>query len=162
MKDVTTLFHLMTEKQALFLLQVEMVVSKASKKPPDLLIMLSYGLFIESTTVQDPTLIPGSLGRGRTHKQMANIGPYRGGQVPNAVCDHSLVDLCSHIQPHGQDVPLMHSSQDTKSRQRTSSFPEGHLVEPIFKVEDGPEMIPMLSPRRSSFTGRGIHVPQDT
>ena len=62
MKDVTTIFNPLTEKMALFLLHLEMVVSQASKPFPDQLIMLSYGLFIEGTTVQELTLTPGSLG----------------------------------------------------------------------------------------------------
>ena len=60
-KDVTTTFNPLTEEMALFLLHLEMVVSQASKKFPDQLIMLRYGLFIESTTVQELTLTPGSL-----------------------------------------------------------------------------------------------------
>ena len=48
MKDVTTIFDPLTEKVALFLLHLEMVVSQASKKFPDQLIVLSYGLFIEN------------------------------------------------------------------------------------------------------------------
>ena len=145
MKDVTTIFNPLTEKVALFLLYQEMVVSQASNDFPDQLIMLSSGLFIEGTTVQELTLTPGSLGGGRTHKQIINIGPYRGRQVPDAVGDHSLVDLWSHFHPHGQDVPLIHSPRGTESRQRTTFLREGHLVEPILKVEDGPEMVPMLS-----------------
>ena len=56
MKDVTRIFNPLTEKVALFLLHLEMVVSQASKRFPDQLIVPSYGLFIEGTTVQEPTL----------------------------------------------------------------------------------------------------------
>ena len=54
MKDVTTIFNPLTEKVALFLLHLGMVVSQASNLFPDQLIMLSYGLFFEGTTVQEP------------------------------------------------------------------------------------------------------------
>ena len=64
MKDVTTTFNPLTEKVALFLLHLDMEVSQASKTFPDQLIMLSYGLFIEGTTVQELTLTPGSLQGG--------------------------------------------------------------------------------------------------
>ena len=49
--DLTIIFIPLTEKVALFLLHQEMAVSQASKKLPGQLIMLSYGLFIEGTTV---------------------------------------------------------------------------------------------------------------
>ena len=65
--------------------------------------------------------------------------------MPDAVGDHSLVDLWSHFHPHGQDMPLIRSSRGTESRQRTTFRLEGHLMEPIPKVEDGPEMVSMLS-----------------
>ena len=65
--------------------------------------------------------------------------------MPDAVGDHSLVDLWSHFHPHRQHVPLIHSPRGTESRQRTTFLREGHLVEPIRKVEDGLEMVPMLS-----------------
>ena len=55
-KDVTTIFNSLTEKVALFLLHLEMVVRQASKMFPDQLIMLSSGLFIKGTTVQELTL----------------------------------------------------------------------------------------------------------
>ena len=142
---MTTIFNPLTEKVAFFRLHLEMVVRQASKRFPDQLIMLSYGLFIKGTTVQELTLTPGSLGRGRTQKQIINIGPYRGGQVPDSVGDHRLVDLWSHFHPHGQDVPLIHFQRGTESRQRTTFLREGHLVEPILKVDDGPEMVRMLS-----------------
>ena len=56
MKNVTTIFDPLTQKVALFLLHLDMVVSQASKMFPDRLIMLGYGLFIESTTVQELAL----------------------------------------------------------------------------------------------------------
>ena len=65
--------------------------------------------------------------------------------MPDAVVDHFLVDLSSHSHPHGQEVPLIHSPGGTESRQRTTFLRNGHLVEPIPKVGDGPEMVPMLS-----------------
>ena len=60
-KDVTTIFNSLTEKVALFLHYLEMVVSQAWKQFPDKLIMLSYGLLVKGTTVQELTLPPGSF-----------------------------------------------------------------------------------------------------
>ena len=48
--DVATMFNPLTENLALFLLHLE-VFSQLSEKVPDGPIMLSYGLFIEGTTV---------------------------------------------------------------------------------------------------------------
>ena len=55
---MTTLFKPLTEKVALFLLPLKMLVSQASTTFPDQLTMLSYGVFIEGTTVQERTLTP--------------------------------------------------------------------------------------------------------
>ena len=82
------------------------------------------------------------FGGGRTKTQIINIGPYRG--VPDALSDHSLVHLGSNFHAHGQEVPLIHSQRGTESRQRTTFLHEGHLVEPIPKGQDVPEMVPML------------------
>ena len=133
----------MTKKVTLSLLHLELVVSQVSKRFPDQLIMLGSGFSIEGTTVQELTLSPGILRGGCTHKQIINIGAYRGRQVSDAVGDHSLVYLWTHFHPHWQDVPLKHSPRGTESRQRTTFLRVGHLVEPIFKVEDDPEMVPM-------------------
>ena len=137
MKDVATIFNPLTEKVAPFLLYLEVVVSQASKALPDQLIILSPGLLIEGTSVQELTLTPGSLGGGHTQKQTINIGPYRGRQVLDAVGDHSLVDMWSDFHPHGQDVPLIHSRRGTEGCQRMTVLREW--------VEDGSEMVPMLS-----------------
>ena len=80
MKDVTTLFNPLTAKVALFLLHLGMVVRQAPKMFLDQLIMLSYGLVIEGTTVKELTLTPGSLGGGCTHKQTINIGHTEAGR----------------------------------------------------------------------------------
>ena len=58
MKDVTTIFNPLTEKMALFVLHLGMVVSQASEQFPDQLTMFRYGLSIEGTTVQKLTLTP--------------------------------------------------------------------------------------------------------
>ena len=58
MKGVTRIFNPLTERVALFLRHLGMVVGQASKTFPDQLIVLSYGLFIEGTTVQELTLTP--------------------------------------------------------------------------------------------------------
>ena len=92
-KDVTTISNALTQRVALLLLHLGMVVSEASNKVPDQVMMLNYGTFIEGTTVQELSLTPGRLGGGCTHKQIFNTAPYQGGHVPDAVSEHSLVVL---------------------------------------------------------------------
>ena len=79
--------------------------------------------------------------------------------MPDAVTDHSLVDLWSHFHPNWQDVPLIYSRMGTESRQRRTLLREGHLVEPIVKVEDGPEMVLMLSLEEVLNDHRGNSCP---
>ena len=141
-RNVTTIFNPLTEEVALFLLHLEMVVTQALKTFAGQLIMLSCGFFIEGATVQELTLTPRSLGGGRTHKQIINIGPYRGRQVPDAVDDHSLVDLWSHFHPHGQDVPLIHSVR-------------GIWWNPSSRSRMVQRWFPCCRWRRSSMTDRG-------
>ena len=65
--------------------------------------------------------------------------------MPDAVADFFLVHLWSDFHPHGQDLPLINSPRGTETCQRATFLREGHLVKPILKVEDGPEMVPMPS-----------------
>ena len=63
-KDVTTILGPLTEKVEYFPLHLEIVVVQAWKILPDQVIIPGYGLFIESTTVQELTVTPRSLGGG--------------------------------------------------------------------------------------------------
>ena len=104
--------------------------------------MIRYGLYIEGATVEKLIFTPGNFGRGRTHKQVVHICPYRQRNVRDAMVNHPLVDPSSHFEPHGQGASVVHSPQGTETRQRITALREGHLVEPILKIEDVQRWLP--------------------
>ena len=67
-----------------------------------------------------------------------------GFKAANTPAHKALKSLWPNYNPHGQDLPLKCPCGGTQGSQMLALLRQGHLVEAIFEIQKGPEMVSNL------------------